>query len=265
MESIELRDFVEGLAEIIPELAEALSRMTSKELQELFQPESHQEQGAQPLLLDEPLSEQGLQPLLQPESFQPRAPPRRRRRRRSEILRQFDPIQPQNQTNETRYQDEIQNVFNVLSFEGVESTQGRRFKRWRFTRHLNQDHTGEFMRRLRENVGTSFYIRHVRAYRLRKKDTGEVRIFYKNQGSPWMNSLADAEKWLQQKETERLEREGTTSDDSTWEPAEEDNREDFSLDLKVVLDRSPLLGTGPLPDWLRNLAHGRAMVGLDTY
>ncbi|KAL9983295.1 hypothetical protein ACROYT_G005442 [Oculina patagonica] len=37
------------------------------------------------------------------------------------------------------------------------------------------------------------------------------------------------------------------------------------LRRKVVLDRQPLLGTGPLPDWLRNLAHGRSMVALDTY
>ena len=39
----------------------------------------------------------------------------------------------------------------------------------------------------------------------------------------------------------------------------------FNVDIKVVLDRQPLLGTGPLPDWLRNLAHSRSMLGLDTY
>jgi len=39
----------------------------------------------------------------------------------------------------------------------------------------------------------------------------------------------------------------------------------FNADLKVVIDRQPLVGTGPLPDWLRNLAHSRAMVALDTY
>jgi len=39
----------------------------------------------------------------------------------------------------------------------------------------------------------------------------------------------------------------------------------FNVDLKVVLDRQPLVGTGPLPDWLRNLAHSRAMVSLDVY
>ena len=35
--------------------------------------------------------------------------------------------------------------------------------------------------------------------------------------------------------------------------------------MKVVIDREPLLGAGPLPDWLRNLAHSRLMVALDTY
>jgi len=37
------------------------------------------------------------------------------------------------------------------------------------------------------------------------------------------------------------------------------------VDVKVVLNRQPLLGIGPLPDWLRNLAHGRSMLALDTY
>ena len=35
--------------------------------------------------------------------------------------------------------------------------------------------------------------------------------------------------------------------------------------VKVVLDRHTLLGTGPLPDWLGNLAHSRSMVALDNY
>ena len=37
------------------------------------------------------------------------------------------------------------------------------------------------------------------------------------------------------------------------------------VDVKVGIDRKPLLGTGPLPDWLRNLAHSRNMLTLDTY
>ena len=37
------------------------------------------------------------------------------------------------------------------------------------------------------------------------------------------------------------------------------------MEVKGVLDNQPMLGTGPLPDWLRNLAHGRKMFALDTY
>ena len=36
--------------------------------------------------------------------------------------------------------------------------------------------------------------------------------------------------------------------------------------VKLVFTRQPLMGTGPLPDWLRALAHGRhGIVCLDTY
>ena len=51
---------------------------------------------------------------------------------------------------------------------------------------------------------------------------------------------------------------GSTSDNSTISSI----LRDF---VKVVLDRQPLLGTGPLPDWLRNLAHSRYMLTLDTH
>ena len=39
----------------------------------------------------------------------------------------------------------------------------------------------------------------------------------------------------------------------------------FNLDLKAVLDRQPLVGTGPLLDWLRNLAQSRVIETLDTF
>ena len=34
--------------------------------------------------------------------------------------------------------------------------------------------------------------------------------------------------------------------------------------VKAMLDRQPLLGTGPLPVCLHNLTHGRKIVALDT-
>ena len=38
-----------------------------------------------------------------------------------------------------------------------------------------------------------------------------------------------------------------------------------NIEVKAVLDNQPMLGTGPLPDWLRNLAHSRKMFSLDTF
>ena len=79
----------------------------------------------------------------------------------------------------------------------------------------------------------------------------------------WINTIAKAEKWLKERDAERLDPDNTSRPNSNWVFLDH-----FSLDLKVVLDRQPLMGTGPLPDWLRNLAHaarGQAMVALDTY
>ena len=76
-----------------------------------------------------------------------------------------------------------------------------------------------------------------------------------------MNTLAEAEKWLSEKETKRLDTDNINRPSTKWEFVGY-----FNADVKVVLDRQPLLGTGPLPDWLRNLARGgHAMVALDTY
>ena len=39
----------------------------------------------------------------------------------------------------------------------------------------------------------------------------------------------------------------------------------LSIAVKVVFVRLMLLGTGPLPDWLHNLAHSSTMVALDNF
>ena len=76
-----------------------------------------------------------------------------------------------------------------------------------------------------------------------------------------MNTHAEAEKWLSEKETKRLDSDNINRPSTKWEFVGY-----FNADVKVVLDRQPLLGTGPLPDWLRNLARGgHGMVALDTY
>ena len=86
-------------------------------------------------------------------------------------------------------------------------------------------------------------------------------VYYKrHRGSPWMNSFANAETWLDAQETERLNTDSMERPKTKWAFVKFSNSQ-----VKVVLDRQPMLGTGPLPDWLRNLTHGREMVALDTF
>ena len=225
-------------------------------------------------VLEAPISEETqkrLQPPLNPKPFQPIAPPRNRNRKQY-YVKAYDPFNFNNMRTYKQYQSYMEDLYDVRRFDGEES-KGRRYIRWRFNQNLdenytqktnlNEDHTQKFMEKIRENVKTSFYMRHVYAYILENEEDGTKLIFYTNKGSPWINKLEDAEKWLQAREDERLDTDNIKRPTTKWKFVRH-----FLIDLKVVLDRQPLMGTGPLPDWLRNLAHaarGQAMVALDTY
>ena len=116
------------------------------------------------------------------------------------------------------------------------------------------------MEKISENVSTAFYVRHILGYQLRNIEDGTVILFYTNVGSPWFNSTVEAEEWLKAKERRRLDPDNLNRPNTDW--VFEDF---FNADVKAVPDRQPLLGTGPLPDWLRGLAGGWSMVALDTY
>ncbi|KAL9955049.1 hypothetical protein ACROYT_G042653 [Oculina patagonica] len=190
----------------------------------------------------------------------PPEPPRRHEEKKRNIQREFDPFPPHGNREVTNYQNEILNLFDVAEDEGEENS-GRRFIRWRFTRGLENDLTPNFMQKIRENVGTAFYIRHTYSYWLRNMEDGTVIVYYtNNKGSPWINRLSEAKKWLTELETKRLAFDNIERPSTKWV-----FYGFFDAEVKVVLDRRPLLGTGPLPCWLRNLAHGRSMVALDTY
>ena len=118
------------------------------------------------------------------------------------------------------------------------------------------------MTKIREKVKTSFYARHIFSYQLRNIEEDSLIVMYTNIGSPWFESFSDAEKWLSEREKVRLDPDNINRPDTKWVFENHNN-----VDVKVVLDRQPLLGTGPLPDWLRDCARGRAgpMIALDTY
>ena len=147
--------------------------------------------------------------------------------------------------------------------EEGEEREGRRFIIWRKSQGLDNNLTERFMGKIREKVITAFYLHHYYSYWLENIEDGTILLFYKNSGgSPWINKYDEAENWLREKEEAHLNIDNIERPNTKWVC-----RGYSDVDVKVALDRQPLLGTGPLPDWLRNLAHVRAgpMVTLDTY
>ena len=66
----------------------------------------------------------------------------------------------------------------------------------------------------------------------------------------WINTFAEVGKCLNEHENAQLNLENILRPNTKWVFVR------FStFEVKAVLDRQPLLGTGPLPGWLRNLAH----------
>ena len=116
------------------------------------------------------------------------------------------------------------------------------------------------MEKIQARVYTAFYIRHVYAYQLRNIEDGTVILYYENHGSLWINRMQEAEKWLSEQESKRFDQDKVKRPSTKWVL-----EAFFSADVKVVLDRQPLVGSGPLPEWLRKLAQSRAMFTLDTF
>ena len=259
MDSTDLRSLEEELANLDPEDLRYLSKLIAEDTPTI--------QNAINTLLEEPIPEgvnKKLKAPLKPLKPTPKPPPRNRKRNRKEtILKIFDPIQPNKVKTVTDYQNEVLDLYHDTEYEGVEESKGRRYIRWRFVAGLNKDLTPRFMEKIRENVGTSFYMRHVYSSILQNIEDGTRITYYQNKGSPWMKTYADAEKWIREREEIRLDPDNTERPDTKWI-----FESHFNVDVKVVLDRQPLMGTGPLPDWLRkqaNTGRKQAMVALDSY
>ena len=134
--------------------------------------------------------------------------------------------------------------------EGRENGRGRRFIRWSFDKKLRANQAATVMVKLRQNINQAFYIRYNYVYVLVNNETGLRMVFYKQQkGSPWINNFAEAERWLNEQENNRLTLDNIERPNTKWTFIKFSN-----IEVKAVIDNQPMLGTGPLPDWLRNLA-----------
>ena len=145
--------------------------------------------------------------------------------------------------------------------EGVERQRGRRFIRWTFRKRLGIDQAPQIVAKLQQNVNKAFYIRYSYSYVLVNNENGLRMAFFKQQkGSPWINNFGEAERWLNEQENKRLNVDNIESPNTKWTFVKFS-----SIEVKAVIDYQPMLGTGPLPGWLRNLANGANMTSLDTF
>jgi len=145
--------------------------------------------------------------------------------------------------------------------DGVERMRGRRFIRWSFVNRLGANHTTQITAKLRQNINRAFYIRYNYAYVLVNNENGLRMVFFEQQkGSPWINNFGEAERWVNEEENKRLILDNIERPNTKWTFVKFSN-----IEVKAVVDNQPMLETGPLPDWLRNLAHGRKMFSLDTF
>lgn len=116
---------------------------------------------------------------------------------------------------------------------------------------------------IEERVKVAYYLRYSYSYLLLYKSEEKVYVqefWTVPRDAPFIRENSEAEQYLEDKERQRLEMAGIERPNSKWSFLRF-----HKVHVKILLTRSPLLGSGPLPEWLRNLAHGRAMVTLDSY
>ena len=94
------------------------------------------------------------------------------------------------------------------------------------------------MEKIRESVQTSFYLRHTYSYKIHIHETGAEIIYYKKSDvSPLIYHMSEAKAWPNEEENCQLESGKIDLPHTKWNFVEF-----FNVDVKVVLDRQPLLG-----------------------
>ena len=227
------------------ELLQRVAQITPEEEEELMQWLLENVKQA-PNILVEPIPQRLPNPITPTKA--PLKPQRSKKdRRRQDVLRNFDPIQPTNGRGEESYRVILARLLGRREGRREGQIQGRRFIFWRRSRGLDENQTDYFMQKIRRRAQASYYMRHNYSYWLENTEDGTIILFYKNsRGSPWIRINATGEDWLREKEVDRL------NIDTVERQSTRRIFKGFSdVDVKIVFNRQPLLGTGPLPEWLR--------------
>ncbi len=181
------------------------------------------------------------------------------------FLQSLDPVKKKNKKEEKNYTEILQRVLQPKNENIVETKTGRRFIILSTQQGLENNKTQEFIEKISKKIKTAGFYTHSYSYWIENIEDGRMTIYYKNEkqnNSSRLSEMKNVEKWLEAKETNRLSLEKIHRPDTKWS-----FRGFNDVFVKIVFARGPLLGTGPLPNWLRALARGRngPMVCLDTF
>ena len=135
---------------------------------------------------------------------------------------------------------------------------GRRMLTFTFRREVGGALTDRMMEKLADRVQTSFYLRYLYTYKIRNIETGEMRNFRRYApGSPRMVGMTKARAWITKQEEIRLSQDNLDRRSTKWALVRF-----IEVQLTAILGRDALVGTEPLPDWLRRK---RGLIALDMH
>ena len=140
---------------------------------------------------------------------------------------------------------------------------GNRVKTWRFEKSLNSPLTGVVMARITPHVDMRVVVVYSFSCDIYQGDGGVTKYHKSKSTKGSLSSLADIEAFIEQCEMQRLDIEDVEFWSKAYVPAERtietpgafEGRLIFDhVQIKIISTREPLLGCGPLPDWLRKKA-----------
>ena len=137
---------------------------------------------------------------------------------------------------------------------------GNRVKAWRFEKSLNSPLTGVMMAKITPHVDMRVVVVYSFSCDIYQGDGGVTRYAKSKSTKGSLSSLADIEAFIEQCEMQRLDIEDAEFWSKAYLPPERTIETPGAFEGKLVFDhvqikiistREPLLGCGPLPDWLR--------------
>ena len=137
---------------------------------------------------------------------------------------------------------------------------GNRVKAWRFEKSLNSPLTGVVMAKITPHVDMRVVVVYSFSCDIYQGDGGVTKYAKSKSTKGSLSSLADIEAFIEQCEMQRLDIEDAEFWSKAYLPPERtietpgafEGKLMFDhVNIKIIATREPLLGCGPLPDWLR--------------